>query len=169
MDSKTVKVEGFAEAERHLERLPLELRGPVVKAGLRAAGNAVVRRAKQLCPPPGYPGDKPGLKALVDTLGTEIREYSGATVAVVGPKRPAGSHGWVVEHGHRIAVGGTLTHAGRKTPPKSKRTGKAGEGTVAGTVAGRPFMEPASLETRPVQSQLVLTAIKKATEKSLRG
>lgn len=142
----SVTVTGAEQIEQDLARLPLELRGTATQAGLRAAGSLVVRRARQLVPQPGYPGDKPEFKPLRDTLATEVRGYTNAMVAVVGPKRPAGSHGHLVEESHAH-----YAH-GQPTGIRTKAT---------------PFMGPASRETKLKQQAAVTAGIKKAVEKAI--
>jgi hypothetical protein len=117
MSVGTVRIEGFEEADRLLAKIadPAE-RNKAFTAGLRAAGNVVKTRAKELVPKPGYPGDKPGLKPLRDTLSVLVKQYSDVWVAVVGPSRPAGRHGHLVEYGHRLVKGGTSSKRSDRTP-----------------------------------------------------
>lgn len=152
-----------------------------LRTAMGAAARIVVARAKQLCPPPGYKYDKPGKKALRDTIGWVFREYTGAKVAVIGPLAPAGAHGHLVERGHRMAVGGRVAREweernlrdaamGRLTKRQvramrgwAKRGGrKPIKGRVVGRVAGRPFMEPAAKETEQAQRQAFEKSFKAA-------
>ena len=141
-----VKLEGFDAVDRAFSKIPIEIRGSSLKAGLRKGGNKVKSRAKQLVPPPGYPGDKPELEALKDTISVEIRDYDNAMVAVTGPKRPAGHHGHLVEHGHMI-----VTHDGTNT-------GQA--------ATPHPFLEPAAQQTKHEQRSAIVDGIKAAVRKA---
>jgi len=141
-----VQITGAEAIEADLSRIPLELRGTAMRSGLRAAGTLVVRRAKQLVPQPGYPGDKPEFKPLRDTLGVEVRAYENAMVAVVGPKRPAGSHGHLVEYSHMH-----YAH-GQPTGIRTKAT---------------PFIGPAVKETKLRQMAAVQRVVKRAVEKAI--
>jgi hypothetical protein len=131
-----------------LARLPYELRGKYLVAGIRAGLSAVKKRAKQLVPEPGYPGDKPGLKPLRDTIGSAVREYGDVVVGVVGPEYPAGAHGHLVEHGHKEVLWGV-------------RTGDF--------VEGAPFMEPAVDSTLEEQKAAVERRIKAGIEKEIKA
>lgn len=103
----TLKIskEEFERIDKQLAGLPMLSRMPAIKKGLRARGKVVEKRLKQTLPPPGYPGDKPGLKPLRDTTATKVKEYPrGAVVAIVGFESGAGSHGHFVEEGHRMVT-----------------------------------------------------------------
>ncbi len=130
-----VKIEWPDEANTLLEEFPTTSRMLGLKKGFRAAAEIVQKRAKELCPAPGYPGDKPGLKPLRDTIGIAVREYSHALVVLVGPQYPAGAHGHLVEFGHNMVLWGERTD--EKVPPK-------------------PFMRPAAFETRELQTQAIV-------------
>ena len=111
-----------------------------------AAGRIIARRAKQLVPPPGYPGDDPALMPLRETLRSEYKEYSGdVKMAVVGPKRPEGAHGHLVERGFRHYAHGVPT------------------GTI---VAGQPFLEAAAKDTEQLVTLKITNAITDADRKS---
>ena len=150
-----VTLTGFEKALSVMSDLPLEMRGPAIKAALRKAGQVVARRAKQLVPPPGYPGDKPEFKPLRDTLGVEVKGYESATVAIVGPKRPAGAHGHLVEGADSEGQNIDVRHHSRGQPT----------GTV---LVKQPFVGPAAKQTEGAQRTAIEEGIRKATEKALR-
>ncbi len=136
-----IETQGFTEAEAMLLEVPHKTNQALKKA-LRKAGQHVVKRAKQLVPRPGYPGDKPDLKPLRDTIGVEVKQ--GETIyAVVGPKRPAGAHGHLVEGGARHHSWGVPT--GVMTKPV-------------------PFIEPASQDTKHLQHTELVDNLKKALD-----
>ena len=145
----TVKVtlEWYSKVDAQLEQIPIELRGKALKSGLRKAGQQVVKRAKQLVPGPGYPGDKPALKPLRETLRTEVKEYANAIVAISGPKWPEGAHGHLVEESHQH-----FSHG--------KATGVMTE--------AQPFIEPAAKDTRELQDKSVRDGVAKAIKKALK-
>lgn len=166
-----IKEDGNVEAL--LERLPIELRTTALTKAVRAAGKVVAERARQLCPPPGYPGDKPGLKPLRDTIGVQVRYYEreqdAAVVAVVGPEYPAGAHGHLVEFGHRIVGNAQLSEgssqgeaaAGLFSPAEYlRRAHRAG-----GEVAPQPFLRPAADETEAEQRAALAGTLQKELEK----
>lgn len=142
-----------------------------LRRAMTATGKIVIREAKARAPKPGYDGDKPGLKPLRDTIGQAFREYTAARVIVIGPMAPAGAHGHLVEHGHRMVVAGTVARdwqvanaeaeaagtlsarqrraiAGWK---RRRRSTKVNTGRVVGFVQGKPFMEPAAKTTESQQ------------------
>ena len=132
----TTSLEGFTHSESQLLKIPIEMDNQARKA-LRRMGTLVANRAKQLVPPPGYPGDKPGFKALRDTLGVEVKQGR-VLMSITGPKRPAGAHGHLVEYAHRHMSHGELT--GTITEP-------------------HPFLGPAATETKVQQDQIARNAV----------
>ena len=94
-------LKGFEGADAKLGRIDLVLRGKARRAGLRAAALVVRRAAKRLAP---RSTTRTTGKHLADTMSMKTKEYKGGAieVAVVGPARPEGSHGHLVEFGHRI-------------------------------------------------------------------
>jgi len=118
-----------------------------LKKGLRKAGLLVARRARQLVPQPGYPGDKPELKPLRDTIGVEVKEGDVTLYAVIGPQRPAGAHGHLVEG--------------------AKPVRHHSHGRPTGVVLKpNPFLAPAVLTTAAAQKTAMLKALKAATRKA---
>jgi len=132
-------VSGADAAENILIKLPTELNRQMRKA-FRSMGNVVVRRARQLVPPPGYPGDKPELTPLRDTLKVEVKEGR-QLFAVIGPKAGAGGgpHGHLVEFGHSIVTAAGVDTGYRAEP--------------------HPFLEPAAEDTRTRQDKIARNAI----------
>lgn len=124
---------GFDATENALLAAPYALR-KATREALRSAGRVVVKAAAALVPPPGYPGDKPELKPLRDTLAVEVKDGDRAMYAVIGPQRPAGAHGHLVERAHKHVSHGKPT--GRLTTP-------------------RPFLEPAAAETLAQQRAII--------------
>jgi hypothetical protein len=75
---------------------------------------------------------------LARSIGYRQKSYTaqGVVFVAAGPKWPQGAHGHLVEFGHRIARGGSLSRRGRRTTKKA--TGRA-----IGFVPAYPFMRPA--------------------------
>lgn len=103
-------------ADKLLAKIDQAVRGKTVDQGLRKIGNQVKSQTKSLLPKPGYPGDKPGLKPLRDTLKVKIINYrDGAVkVMVVGytysrTKGEGGNHGHLLEGGHVKVLWGRRT------------------------------------------------------------
>lgn len=142
------ELRGTSEADAHLSRIELRLRTKVRTRGLRAAAQVVRRRAKQLAPKPGYRGDKPGKTALRSTIAYRTRDYQGGAVGVVviGPRRPEGSHGHLVERGHRI-----VTHAGVDTGRRTE---------------AKAFLAPAADQTKAEQKAAFVGELKRLAEEA---
>ena len=137
-----LELTGYDELLRTLDRIDDSLSGRVMRDAVKAAAAVVVARARQLCPPPGYEGDKRDPKPLRDTIGMEVRDYGVRTLGLAGPYYPAGAHGHLVEFGHRL-----VTH-----------------GKDRGYVAGRPFMRPAFEETKAEQLAAMQRVITRALQ-----
>jgi hypothetical protein len=139
----------LSDVDKHLARLEQPQRWTSIKGALRAAGGVVVKRCKETLPKPGYPGDKKGLKPLRETLGTKVVEYqnSRTIVALVGFAWGAGSHGHLVEKGHRLVI----------------------RHRAVGTVEGRHYLEHAADATKGEQDAAILGALQKDVEESKRG
>ena len=85
----SVQLSGFAEVDKQLAQLPIELRGKSLKDAMKKAAKVIADRARVLVPPPGYPGDKPGFKPLRDTI---VARDSSARDTTSGLVRAAGRH-----------------------------------------------------------------------------
>lgn len=164
-----VSAEGWAQADKELAQLPILVRGIELEKAMRKGVNLVARRARQLAPPPGYPGDKPDKKALRDTIGTVLRRFRGGAVigAIVGPEYHAGAHGHLVEFGtkpHTIVAKKKKVLANRELA-----------NTLAFDVFGRkvnhpgakpnPFMEPAFNDVKGQIEPTIIAALQKAVKK----
>jgi hypothetical protein len=166
----------IAQVDKELAGLGMLSRMPAIKKGLRNAGNVVRKRVQETLPKPGYPGDKPGLKPLRDTVATKVKEYpTGAVVAIVGYEWGAGSHGHNVEHGHRIAVGGKVPRLGQSktvvAPPSVLKVMGLGadgmrSGSVTGSVEGRFDIANAAKSTESAQGEAMSAAVKEAIEET---
>lgn len=159
-------ISGTEDLDKRLAALERVSRMPVLKRGLRAAGEAPKRRLRQILPKPGYPGDKPELKPLRDAIGNKTVEYQNwaVLVQIVGYEWGTGSHGHMVEEGHEMVTGGTSPKPGkgRKTARKSKRPGQRGDGRVVGFVAGKHYLQQAFDSTKAEQSEAIQDAINTA-------
>jgi hypothetical protein len=140
-------------------------------AGVRKAATVVKQRNFEMLPKPGYPGDRPKLKALRDTITVKTAEYvagNGRTMVfgLVGYAWGAGSHGHPVEHGHRIATRKT----GKLTRPSATERFKSHTGkrfAQAGIVQGRHDLEIASKATLAEQSAAIVAGITQCIDRTL--
>jgi hypothetical protein len=155
--------------DSQLSRLSIAQRSDVIKRGLRAAGNVVRHRVRELLPKPGYPGDKPGLKPLRDSISVVVKEYSsGKIVAIVGENYGAAAHLHLVEEGHDIVTGGTSPKPGkgRKTARKSA-TGARGQGQIAGRVEGRFYLKQSAEATTERQRAAIELTVAQAIQEAV--
>lgn len=169
--SVTLRIDAatFERIDKQLAELAIISRSKTIRDGLRAAGNVVKKRLREIVPKPGYPGDKPGLKPLRDTVAVKVTEYDRATVATVGYQHDTGAHGHLLEEGWRVAHGGTLkplATSKRKVAPLAK-DGRRGKGSVVGIVQGRHYVQRAAdatqIESNAAIEDAVQAAIAKAT------
>lgn len=137
-----------------------------IKSGMADAMAPVVAASRAIVQQPGKPeywqrtGSRKTRKHLRDTIGTNVRVYNKVIYGVAGPQYPAGASGHLVEHGHRIASGGSVARIGKfakKRTPKAAN-GRTGRGRVIGIARPRPFMRPAMDQVRAsVLSSLTAT------------
>jgi hypothetical protein len=158
MASVTLTIGGKAssgsESEIHkaLDKIVIELRAKALKEAAKKAGKIAESRARILAPR-GDKKHKPKLKPLASTIKTKVKQYAGQSIAVaiVGPTRPEGAHGHLVERGHEIRGRGK---AGGGSP---------GEWTGA-RVDGKEFLAPAVDQTQSQQEAAILDVFRKAAE-----
>jgi hypothetical protein len=106
MASARIKIYLHPDATREVDRLLMQIdalsRGPAITKVLRDVGNHIKKSLREILPKPGYPGDKPELVPLRDTVKVKIKNYQGGAVKVmiVGYENPEGAHGHLVEFGH---------------------------------------------------------------------
>jgi hypothetical protein len=103
-------------ADKLLAKIEASVRGKTVDQGLRKIGNQIKSQTRSILPKPGYPGDKPGLKPLRETLKVKVVNYKGGVVKVmiVGytySRTPGvgGNHGHLLEGGHKKVLWGRRT------------------------------------------------------------
>lgn len=148
----TISDDVLGQVDSELAKLSVLHRQPALRSGLRDAGRIVEKRYRELVPPPGYPGDKPGLKPLRDTITTRVAEYpSGVLVGVVGAQYPAGAHAHLLEEGFDLVRGG------------KKKTG----GRVVGHVEGRHYLQQAVDSTKSLHDNAVIEGVRNAVQKTL--
>lgn len=140
-----VKVDWPDEATTILQDIKSTDRYLGLKDGLRKGGKIVVKRAKELCPKPGYPGDKPDLIPLENTIGMEVRGYNYTIMVICGPRYPAGAHGHLVEFGHQMVLWGDRIEGGFVEP--------------------HPFMRPAADETKSQQESAIVDHLRDVLKK----
>lgn len=110
----------WSAADALLAKLDIQMRGKTIDSGLRKIGNQIKSQTKSILPKPGYPGDKPGMKPLRETLKVKVVNYDDGAikVMVVGytysrTKGQGGNHGHLLEGGHDIVVGGPKSKGGK--------------------------------------------------------
>lgn len=143
----TLQLDGWEELARQLDLVDDRLTKRAKLEAVKAAGEVVAARAKDLCPR-GDAADKPDAKPLRDTIAVETRDYDQRALAVIGPQTPAGAHGHLVENGHEI-----VTRDGKRTGRRARP---------------RPFVRPAFDETKD-QQQAAMQAVVTRTLQELGG
>jgi len=149
-----VLLTGFADVDKQLAQLPIEIRGKTLKDAMKKAAQVIVSRARDLVPPPGYPGDKPELKPLRDSI---VAKGSSARDTTSGLVKAAGQHSHLVE-GAYFKDGVWINVDVRHTS----------YGSPTGTILKKhPFIQPAEEQTKSQQlaaiREGVSLAVKKAT------
>ena len=141
----SVKVSSTKEVDGLLSRLEIDMRERTLKAAIRKAGRVVEKEAKRRAPKPGYPGDKPGKTPLNETIKTKVVSFrNGSVLGMVGPRRPDGAHGHLVEFGHRKVLWGRETNE---------------------RVRPYPFMRPAADTTKTAQQAAVVNHLRSDLQK----
>jgi len=164
----TDRIVGYRGALAFVEQFPDTAR-KILKPAMRAADlvgkNAAEAEAR------AHTSDKPkrgGIPHLVTTTGAAEATLGNTVIGKVGFFGSGGQHGWLVEHGHRMVVGGTVIriNAARrdfgKAPyvwtknaagEKVLNKNLTGAGQVVGQVQPHPILLPAYLQSRSAMEQ----------------
>jgi hypothetical protein len=110
-----VKLEGWDELQRALDRIDDRLVVKVKREALAAGARVVASEARRLCPE-GDEDHNPGAIPLHETIDWRYKDYGQRGLVIIGPVYPAGAHGHNVENGHAEVLWGKPT--GRRVPPK---------------------------------------------------
>jgi len=142
-----MKLTGVGETIKALDRLQQRVYKKTVSASLRKGAVIVARQARANARKIADPGRDEG-KHLHQTISRRTKRYNaGQTVYIaVGPKWPGGAHGYLVEYGHRMVVGGTVERISGKQAgktPKARNEDRTGKGRVVGQVPPHPWYRPA--------------------------
>lgn len=151
-----VTVTDGGKLETVLERLPIALRGAVTQKALRAAAKPVIEMAVSLCPESFVTGTRDlwskslkakraGVKDLRDTITSVTRDYGEVKVEIVGPARPAGALGHLVEFSRRKILWG-------------RDSGQE--------IQGKPFLRPAAEITKDEQRAALVKVLESAARKA---
>ena len=166
-----IKLEGVTQVVRLFDALPEELQKKVMRPAVKK-GAALIAAAIRTRAAAAFPNTSGSYKR---SIGVRVRYYkeSDTMLAVVGPRRGAqykhrANIAHLLEWGWRTSRGGTLARESGKTASKSKITGRRGEGTVAGRVAGRFLIERAYAATRAQVDSLILTELRTGVERTVR-
>lgn len=112
-----VTITETAAIERQLARVDAMLRHSIARKAVRAGGDVVRKRLKQLIPRSANTGTRDrwskktrakrsGVKPHVETIGLVVRDYGHHFVAVVGAQYPAGALSHVIEGDHKLVAWG---------------------------------------------------------------
>jgi hypothetical protein len=143
-----VIVTGFKEVDNLMRRLPKELNHKIVGSAIYKSAKPLVTGAKARVK------SKTGnLKESIGAVRQSIKKATEIGEVRVGPRlggRFKGYHGYNVETGHRVVLGGTLpasqTKSGRQY--QAKNPARTGQGRVVGKADPHPFLQPAFVATK---------------------
>ena len=145
------------DLETILAKIDFELRNKALKTAVRAAGNVVKTKIRQLTPR-GDAKHRPELPPLWKSIITKVKGYRGDQiwVAIVGASWPDGTHFHLVDGGHEVKV----SRGERKGKPPLSGTRK---------VAGKKMMATAIDTTMQQQDKAILDSLAKSIEKASKG
>ncbi|MFA5234972.1 MAG: HK97 gp10 family phage protein [Sulfurimonas sp.] len=161
-DRQVTQIEGLDALLKVLQQLPPNVSGKLVKPAMREAGDMLAGELHRNAYKQRVAAEGRGYKdrdniQLNKTAGTRAKVYrkgSGFYVAVGFDYSKGGSHGHLVEFGHRIVRGGTL----------------AGEGRTPGiTAAGIRFMRSKGFIKGTYESGKVLHGKRKGKPRMVSG
>jgi hypothetical protein len=152
----------------------------VLRDAMKAALQPTAKAASSLVSQEGMSdytprrGKRAGKPKLKDQMRATSRIYPRrkVIVGVAGPQYPKGAHGHLVERGHRVVAGGSVTRIGKfahKIVSDAKRVARTGKGRVVGQVAGKPFLEPAADRTKASAQAHFEGAVAKFVDAALRA
>lgn len=158
LNSASDRIGGMIGALKFLDQFPSEVQRKVLKPAMKAADLVGVRAAYAEAAKHDNPERKRGVH-LSATAGAAEAARGSTVVGMVGYFGTSGSHGWLVEHGHRIVSGGTVAriNKARKDYGKvSKAANKVntGAGQVVGEASPHPILRPAYLQSRAAIEQV---------------
>ena len=165
-------VHGLDELQRLLKTLPGQLSTKVVRQALHAAAKIGVKALRDEA---ALHDDRGEIRVNLRTLKRRIAHLSDSAIAVtrqygngilytaVGFEWPTGAAGWLVEHGHRMVVGGTVARIQGKTPKAANET-LTGAGRVLGLVKPHPIALPAFEQSRPAMEEAFQAAAQAGVE-----
>jgi len=163
--SVIVSVEGADEIDRNLARVSIELRGRLLQRALRRAaahGRKETRRRAPKGDGVGGDSDFPDLKKSVKS---KVLPAKGETVVAIVGTAPAARQAHMVEFGHKMVVGGTISSGdpARVRPATDpKRTGK---GRVIGSVQPHPFVRPSFDAAAPAIERILIDELAKLVDR----
>jgi HK97 gp10 family phage protein len=113
MIQSTMRLSGANEITAALKGVSEKLAGQTLNKAIKAAANVMLRAAKAAARKRHKSGKGTGNLARSMAI-RQLTYANGVVYAAIGPSWPKGAHGWLVEHGHRIVTGGTVTRRGGK-------------------------------------------------------
>ena len=149
------------QATRLLEQIDALVRGPAINKVLKGVGEQIKRDTRAILPKPGYPGDKPELKPLRDSLAVKVVSYRGGEIKVliVGYTRP------------KSMADATATIKGRPFNHGAPLEGGHekwlwGEHIEGSPVDAYPYLKEVVQLTRVTQSQTLINGARAALAKA---
>ncbi len=167
-----VKISGEAEALKALEELPSDVARRVMRAALKKSQEPGISAARRAAARISTTRTIDGRAHLYETVISRIKAGRNkdslfGTIGFTGP------HSWLVEHGHRLVRGGTVTRINQLRKDygradKGKYWYSRGAGYVIGQVPPHPFMAPAMEEVTPEMIEIFVREVEKGTERAIK-
>ncbi len=172
--NRMLGITGMDETIRAFMRLPVALNNSVERKCIKPATKLAADAIKSSMSP--GKGVDEGLTR--QSVGVRVRAYrqSGAVVGFAGYRRGERWRGkrptniaWLLEHGHRIVVGGTTTRTDEKKAQRSRR-GKefTGKGRVVGRTRAFAFVERAYNQTYSAMESAIASGFVGAVDEAVR-
>lgn len=165
-----VKIAGEHEAIRALGDLPQKVALRVMRAAIKksqAPGLAAARQAAIRIWNPHNNGVH-----LADTVIDKIKAYKN-NMTIYGLVGFTGGASWLVEHGHRLVKGGTVTRINKLRTDygragKAKEEKRTAKGAVIGKVPPHPFMAPAMQKVIGTMQAIFISEVEKGTARAIK-
>jgi len=155
----TSSIEGFDEADRALAGVEPFLRRKLADRAVRRAAGKTRSSIRKEAPKGDGIGGEEGFPELKKEIKAVVRKYDKLTLAVIGPTVEA-RQAHLVEFGHKMVVGGTISSGDPARTRKAKDPNRTGKGRVVGLVEPKPFVRPGAEKSKPQVERTMVDVLK---------
>jgi hypothetical protein len=155
LNAASDRIGGYSGALAFLDGLPDAMARKVLKPAMKAADLVGMEAAQAEMAKHDTARPKNGVH-MSSTAGAAEAVLGSAVIGKVGYFGQGGSAAWLVEHGHRIVIGGTVARISGKRKgqsPYAKNKANTGKGTVVGQAPPHPVLAPAYAESKDRMEQ----------------